>query len=91
MMNENRTCSDCNNECCGQNAICIDISEYDRLMANDERLGVLLKALSKDARLNWDKTKLRFEDNYLEPILSTIFEYLYKRWLEELKKGESND
>ena len=88
-MNENRTCADCNNECCGQNAICIDISEYDRLMANDEKLDALLKALSKDARLNLDGTKLRFEDNYLEPLLSILFGYQYERRLEELKKGES--
>lgn len=86
-MTENRTCADC----VGQNAICIPVDEYDRLMENDTKLDALLTALSKDACLNWDKTKLRFEGNYLEPTLAILFQGNYERWFRNIKKGENND
>ena len=88
MMIENKTCADYDHY--DQN-ISIPIEEYDRLMENDTKLDALLTALSKDARLNWDETKLRFEDRYLEPTLAILFQGNYERWFRNIKKGESND
>lgn len=72
--------------------ITIEKREYNELREKSFRLNVIFKAIFNGARLNYNNTELRFEDECLVEVIKCLYPEYYQneltRFTEALKENE---
>lgn len=73
-----------------ENTVTISTIDYEELLLSSYKLDMLIEVLVDSARLNWNKTGLKYEEDQVNPILNLITP-AYRKTLKELKKEAENE